>query len=277
MSDKLVSIIIPTYNDSENLTGAINSCLNQTYKNIEILICDDGSNDKTPEIVAKYKEKHTNKIKYYKLEHLESPAIARNIGIKNAKGEFISFLDSDDLMMENKIEKQVRFLENNPFIDIVCSNATKFNDAKDELFYKKQSHEEKISFKKLLENNNIINSTVLIRKTAIENIGLLYERKYYLKNIKKFFYEDYEYWLRALLLNKNIFYSPEILIKYRISNKGISQNSSEEKRIVGLINTLKILLKTKKGGVLKKISIINKILFNKRFLYKIKIKNKLRL
>ncbi len=273
MDNKLVSIIIPTYNDSENLVMAIESCLHQTYKNIEILICDDGSNDATPEIIKEYTEKYPNKILYYRLKHLESPAIARNVGIKNAKGDFISFLDSDDLMFKNKIEKQVRFLEDNTSIDIVCSNAIKFSGVEDKLFYKTQLYGEKISFKKLLNGNNIINSTVLIKKSLIEDIGFFYERTFYLKNTGKFFYEDYEYWIRASLFNKNIFYSSEILIKYRINCEGISQNSSKEKRIVGLINTLKILLKTRKGNILTNILIINKILFYKRFLYKQKIKD----
>jgi len=107
---------------------AINSCLNQDYKNIEILICDDGSTDQTENIAKEYQKTYPNMVRYFKLEHSESPAIARNVGLKNVKGEFISFLDSDDLMCKDKLTRQTLLLTQNPSIDILCGNAIKFND-----------------------------------------------------------------------------------------------------------------------------------------------------
>jgi|GEM_PF-4283146 len=272
-TQELVSIIIPTYNDSNNLMEAINSCLNQDYKNIEILICDDGSIDPTENIVKEYQKKYPNVVRYFKLKHSESPAIARNVGLKNVKGEFISFLDSDDLMCKNKLTRQVLLLRQNSSIDIVCSNAIKFSVPLEEKgLYHKDLKEGYIFLKDMLSGNKVINSSILMRKKLIHDMELLYERKFYLKNIKKFFYEDYEYWLRALILQKTIYYLPETLTKYRINNLGISSNSTKEKEIQGKINTLLISSKITSINKEDRKNILKKIKFYKKYLYKIKLK-----
>lgn len=112
----LVSIIIPTYKSDRTLKRAIDSCLNQTYKNIEIIVVDDNDPKsnyrKNTENIMKEYEKN-KKVKYIKHEKNKNGAAARNTGFKISKGEYISFLDDDDIFMETKIEKQVNFLENN--------------------------------------------------------------------------------------------------------------------------------------------------------------------
>ena len=98
----LVSIIIPTYNRAKLVTEAVQSALSQTYTNFEILVIDDGSTDNTEEMLKKY----DNDIKYIKTER-SGPGRARNLGISRAKGEFIAFLDSDDLWMDFKLDLQM--------------------------------------------------------------------------------------------------------------------------------------------------------------------------
>ena len=104
-----VSVIIPTYNRGKLIGNSIKSVLNQTYKNLEIIVVDDGSTDNTKEEVEKIKDE---KIRYIKLEKNGGAANARNIGIMNSTGRYISFQDSDDIMYPNKLEIQIKNLIN---------------------------------------------------------------------------------------------------------------------------------------------------------------------
>ncbi|MCG2686888.1 glycosyltransferase family 2 protein [Candidatus Parcubacteria bacterium] len=103
-----VSVIIPTYNRAHLIGRAIQSALNQTYQNLEIIVVDDGSLDNTKEVIENF-QKQEKRIKYISYEKNKGGAFARNIGIKNAKGEYIAFLDSDDEWISKKIEKQLIF------------------------------------------------------------------------------------------------------------------------------------------------------------------------
>jgi len=112
MEDNLVSIITPLYNADKYIGEAIGSVINQTYKNWEMLIIDDGSEDKSHEKALKYSEKD-KRIKVLKNERNLGVIKTRNRGIEIAKGRYIAFLDSDDLWKKEKLEKQIKFMENN--------------------------------------------------------------------------------------------------------------------------------------------------------------------
>jgi glycosyltransferase involved in cell wall biosynthesis len=103
----LVSIIIPTFNRAGIISKAIKSVLNQTYKNWELIIIDDGSVDNTKEVVKSYSSKYKNKIKYYYKKN-GGVCSARNFGIQKANGEYISLLDSDDEYKPRRIEIQLK-------------------------------------------------------------------------------------------------------------------------------------------------------------------------
>ena len=109
----LVSIIMPSYNTAKYIADSINSVINQTYKNWELIIVDDCSNDNTDEIVSEFlKDK---RIKYFKNEKNSGAAISRNKALREAKGRWIAFLDSDDLWVPEKLEKQIKFMEENNY------------------------------------------------------------------------------------------------------------------------------------------------------------------
>lgn len=108
--EPLVSIITPVYNAQDYLEETILSVLNQTYYNWELLLIDDCSIDNSYKIIEKYLKKD-RRIKYLKNDKNSGPAITRNKGIEEAKGEYIAFLDSDDLWYENKLEKQINFMK----------------------------------------------------------------------------------------------------------------------------------------------------------------------
>lgn len=110
--NELVSIIMPSYNTGKFIKETIMSVINQTYKNWELLIVDDCSNDTTDEVVKSIKD---SRIKYLKNEVNSGAAISRNKALKEAKGRWIAFLDSDDLWEKQKLEKQIEFMQKNSY------------------------------------------------------------------------------------------------------------------------------------------------------------------
>lgn len=113
MIDGLVSIIMPSWNTGRFIAESIESVLAQTYKNWELLIVDDCSTDNTDEVIASFKD---TRIKYFKNEKNSGAALTRNRAMREAQGEWIAFLDSDDLWAPNKLEKQLRFMNDNGYV-----------------------------------------------------------------------------------------------------------------------------------------------------------------
>lgn len=112
----LISIIIPTYKRSDMLSRAIDSCLNQSYTNIEVIVVDDNNpKSKFRELTSHFMEcyNENKKVKYIKMKKNEGGAQARNYGIEHAKGKYITFLDDDDYFLDGKLEKQLRFMKDN--------------------------------------------------------------------------------------------------------------------------------------------------------------------
>jgi glycosyltransferase involved in cell wall biosynthesis len=158
--NSLVSVIIPTYNRANLVQRAIKSVLNQTYKNIEIIVVDDGSEDNTEEVVRAFNDE---RIKYIRNKENKGVAASRNIGLKFSKGEYITFLDSDDEFLPEKIEKQLKFLKQRGELDFVVCESCKKNE-NDEIKTRRKMHS-------LLQ--------VLIKKDAFEKIGNFDENFYF--------------------------------------------------------------------------------------------------
>lgn len=112
MKEELVSIIMPSYNTGKFIGETINSVIDQTYINWELIIVDDCSSDNTDEIVKNIED---SRIVYLKNEKNMGAAVSRNRALREAKGKWIAFLDSDDLWKENKLEKQIKFMKDNNY------------------------------------------------------------------------------------------------------------------------------------------------------------------
>jgi len=164
-----VTVIIPTYNCARYLPEAIDSVLNQTYKDFEIIVVDDGSKDNTQEIVSQYIEKYPNKIIYF-YQNNQGPAEARNKGIKEAKGQYLAFLDSDDTWFPEKLVKQIRILNDNPGIDLVYASGLTI-DINGNILGKKPEVPVRNVYD-FLRDGRIPNMTVVIRKKCLEEVGL---------------------------------------------------------------------------------------------------------
>lgn len=214
MENQLISIIIPTYNRASLLPKAVNSVINQTYKNWELIIVDDGSTDNTKEIVRQFSNKD-KRIKYFYQENKGQPS-AMNVGVKNSQGEFIAFLDDDDEWLPLKLEKQIYKILQDKKIGIVYTNSIVIGQQKrykinpNKFYYKNNTN----FFCSLLKGNLITASSVLLRKECFEKVGLFDESKI----IKITQSQDYDMWLRIARYYK-IGYMPEVLVKYNYIQK----------------------------------------------------------
>jgi glycosyltransferase involved in cell wall biosynthesis len=185
---ELVSVIIPTHNRKKMLLKALDSVLNQTYKNLEILIIDDFSIDSTNLLMKSIDD---NRIKYIQLLSNVGGAEARNIGIRAAKGEYISFLDDDDEWFENKIKEQVSVLKNRDDVAIVSSNYFLSNGNKDIL---NQCSISEILLDDLLYSNYCGSfSFCMTKKNYIQNLFINND----LKSC-----QDWDLWLKVLMTTK---------------------------------------------------------------------------
>lgn len=207
----LVSIITPTYNCRKFISATIDSVLNQTYKNWEMIIVDDCSIDNTMEIVRNYMEKD-NRIRYFLLDENSGAAVSRSKAMELAQGKYMAFLDSDDWWTCNKLEKQVSFMESNSY----AFTCTAYEQVDEELksLNRVIKTKERTSYNGILLDCPVGNSTVMYN---VEKLG-----KFIVPNIRK--RNDDALWLQILKKEKYIYGMPDILTKYMIRNNSISSN-----------------------------------------------------
>lgn len=202
----LVSVVIPTYNRGNCLSRALESLQSQTYTHWEAVIVDNHSVDNTDEIVAKFND---SRIKLLKIHNNGVVATSRNMGISNAEGEYVAFLDSDDWWSPQKLNISMRYLQCGH--DIVYHDLYLVSSAKQKLFLKKIKTFELIApvFDNLLLNGNALsNSSVVVRKDLLNSIGGLSEEKELIGA------EDYDAWLKISMITEKFKKIPETLGYY---------------------------------------------------------------
>ncbi len=209
MKKDLVSIIMPTYNCAKYIKETIESVLNQTYTNWELIIVDDCSQDNTEEVVNSINDK---RITYYRLDSNSGAAIARTKAMEMANGQYMAFLDSDDLWYEDKLEKQLCFMRENKYA-FTCT-AYEQIDEESKLLNKTIQPKEKCDYNRLLLDCPVGNSTVMY---DVETMG-----KFEVPNIRK--RNDDALWLQMLKKEKYIYGLNVVLMKYRIRSNSISSN-----------------------------------------------------
>ena len=170
---KKVSCVIPSYKRSDTVTRAIDSVLSQTYKNIEVCLVDDNLpgdeySKKLQEVIRKYNG--DNRVKYITQQKHINGAVARNVGIKAATGEYIAFLDDDDEWLPEKIERQIALLQSNPALDGVTVLWKRYLNGH-EVRRCTPYNSQNLQFKVFLRDVAVFTSTVIIKKSAIERFG----------------------------------------------------------------------------------------------------------
>lgn len=204
----LVSIIMPTFNAGSTIKDAIQSILNQTYKNWELIITDDCSSDNTLEILREY-ACADSRIKFIRNETNSGAGFSRNRSIDAAKGKYIAFLDADDLWLENKLSHQISFMEKNGYL-FSFSSYQKFSKDGDGGVVMAPSS---VTYQQLLYGN------VIGCLTAVYNAEVLGKKKMPL--IRK--RQDMGLWLTLLKECDAAYSLPDVLAKYR-TDTGMTQN-----------------------------------------------------
>lgn len=223
---KKVSVIIPVYNAEKYVASALESVLAQTYQNLEILIVDDGSPDGSLEICQQFKDQRIRII----CQQNRGLSGSRNTGIRHAKGEYLAFLDADDIWLPQKIEKHVSHLEGSPELGVSFSFSKLIDELDNPLGIYQSSKIKSITPLDLLCRTPIGNgSAAVFRKEVFEEIcfQISYDRisesHYFDEQFRES--EDVECWMRiALKTNWVMEGIPEALTLYRINSKGLSAN-----------------------------------------------------
>jgi len=221
MESPEISVIIPVYNAEKTIAWTIDSILNQTFKNFELIIINDGSTDSTLDIIKKFKDK---RIKVFNQKNQGAPR-ARNLGMKKSKGQYISFIDADDMWTNDKLELQLKALKNSKaevaysFVDLIDTNNKKICSLDRQII--NGNVQKKIFIKNFID----CGSNVLIKK----------------KNLKHKFDENLkggQEWDLLINISKksNFICVPKVQILYRLTPKSISsQVKRQEKQCLRII------------------------------------------
>ncbi|GMQ31712.1 glycosyltransferase family A protein [Algoriphagus confluentis] len=223
-----VSIIIPCFNYGRYLEECLANLLSQTYSDWEALVIDDGSTDQTMETVRDWQAREP-RIQYF-YQPNSGVSAARNLGLKKANGEFIQFLDADDLLSGSKLQLQVDFLKNHPDVDLCYTENHYFEDGQPEIRYPDQeflgrdwmirfSGTGAYALEQLILNNLAVVSSPMFRQSLLSHSGLFPE------NVSHT--EDWQFWLQCVLAGAKVHYlnNPDAYTLIRVHRTSVSQQT----------------------------------------------------
>ncbi|MEM4181817.1 MAG: glycosyltransferase family 2 protein [Candidatus Pacearchaeota archaeon] len=230
MKKPLISVIIPVYNSKKFLRKCLNSIINQTLKNIEIICINDNSNDSSLKILKDYQKKD-RRIKVFNQKMNRGQGFCRNLGLRIAKGEYISFIDSDDWINKTYLERLYKTAKKKNAEVVICSM---FNEKTNKYYYffkeKKVYYniKEKIKISQIEKRGSVCN--VLFSKKLLKKNHLFFE--------EGVFYEDILFMLKAVYFCNKIVTVPKATYYYRY-NPSSTINTLNEKKIEDLYNARK--------------------------------------
>ena len=211
MKQPLISIIVPNYNSEQVLQETLDSVLSQTYTNWELIFVDDCSTDNSYQLASDNSIKD-NRIKIFQLTKNSGPGVATKYGFTKATGEWVAFIDADDVWPSNKLEKQMKFtLENN--YEFTCTDYEQVDGESKSLNRIIKTYP-KANYKKVLMYCPIGSSTVIIKSSLLAKVDIPETRKN----------NDYSLWLRLLKVYPYIYGIQEVMMQYRVWPQSISYN-----------------------------------------------------
>ena len=228
-----VSIIIPTFNRSHYLQMAIQSILNQTYQDFEIIIVDDGSTDDTKKVASSFGPKV---IHFYQSN--QGPSVARNVGLHRARGKYLALLDCDDLFLPDRLERGVKALDRMPHVGLVHGEVEVI-DSEGQIIPEETNYNQKLyakerkegsSYLRILKGNAMFPSTILFRRECFERAGLF--------NPAFAPREDYDWYLRLALSHQVYLLEGPPVTSYRLheANQSLRYDSKAIARVyVGIL------------------------------------------
>lgn len=230
MSELKISVLMSVHNGEKYLHKAIDSILNQTFKNFEFIILDDASTDNSLNIIQTYQD---SRIRLIKNEQNLGLTKSLNKGLDLCEGKYIVRMDADDVSLPNRIQSQVDYMEKNQDIG-VCGSWAKFIGEREGIICKMPINYDEIKCRLMFENV-IIHPSVIIHKEMFEKFSLKYD-----ENLQ--FAQDYELWCRAIDCFKfaNI---PEVLLLYRIHQGQIWTKNRKPQDSVAIEVSMKMLKK----------------------------------
>tara|TARA_B100000029_G_scaffold301281_1_gene294177 strand:- start:33804 stop:34880 length:1077 start_codon:yes stop_codon:yes gene_type:complete len=219
LSNPVITVLMSVYNGERYIQESIESILTQTYENFEFIIIDDGSKDKTKELIRSYDDK---RIKFFVNKKNIGLTKSLNIGLKFSKGKYIARMDADDISLPDRLEKQVNYMNINKDIDICGSWAKTIGENFGEIRKYPVNHDEiKCN---LLFNNIMCHSSVMMREKIFSDGKVKYDPSI-------LYAQDFEFFAR--LINTYIFANiPEVLIHYRIHENQIAEKKKKEQSLI---------------------------------------------
>ncbi|TDX43106.1 glycosyl transferase family 2, partial [Cytobacillus oceanisediminis] len=233
-----VSVIVPFYNVEDYLEQALDSLKHQTLKEIEVIMINDGSSDRSLKIAEKYAREYKN-FQLVNCKKKRGPGFVRNIGLRQAKGKYIGFLDADDFYEKTTCETLFYIAEKHK-VDIAVGNVRQFQN---DNFFLSGLH--KKAFKNHLKTTSIQKDSDLLYDTSVWN--KIYRRKFIVENEIEFnediLYEDIPFSIEAYLKAKNVYVTLEYIYNWRIrqddNNLSITQQRLEQQNFTDRINAIK--------------------------------------
>lgn len=216
-----ISVVVPTYNRARFLRFALNSVLAQTYRDFEVVVVDDGSTDETEHLVSEY----SGRVRYIYQENRGRGA-ARNVGVQHATGEYIAFLDSDDVWYLDKLARQIAFLEANPDsmfvhgpVDFVREDGSR--DEKETRRVRRLFEDAKrrgYSYESLVDSCVMFTSAVMVKRDCFERNGGFVESAFTAR-------EDFEWYLRVARRDRIEYLDGAPLASYRLHEGNVFRNN----------------------------------------------------
>ena len=208
----VISVITPTYNRARFLPAAVASVLSQTFGDFELIIVDDGSEDNTPDVLKPFLA--DRRVRYVYQEN-QGQSHARNLALKQATGDFIAFLDSDDVWARDKLEKQLAVLQANPGVDIVHGDEATIDEQGKVISFENMKRYSGRITRYLLADNSVSITTALVRRRCFDEMGGF--------DTSVGVADDYELWLR-FSARYCYQYEPGIVASYRVMADQISSD-----------------------------------------------------
>jgi len=225
-----VSVVIGAYNCGPYIRETVYSVINQTFKDWELIIVDDGSSDDTYKIACDIRDERIKVIRLNKNSGL--PAISRNTGIKASRGEFIAFLDHDDIWFPDKLNIQLRYLKEDPAIGLVCCNLKIISSDKR---INNMNHIFDNRLRSGYLYNELMSSNFIVCSSVVTRMSLMRDAGYFDEDPNIVACEDLDLWLRIARQNKIIFI-PQALGAYRVHDSNRSSDGKQLQRCLYIVD-----------------------------------------
>jgi len=237
-----VSVLMSVYNGERHLSEALESLLGQTFSNFEFMIVDDASTDKTSDILKEYARRDT---RIRLMRNTQNVGLTRslNLGLRSLQGEYVARLDADDVCLPNRLKTQRDYLDEHPQVGAVGSGVQTIDEQGTPLEEARVPVEHEALQAQLLVDNCFLHSTVMARRSVVQQVGGYDERLRYA--------QDYDLWWRISRV-AHLAALPEILVRLRLTSKSISKLHLEEQKECALEVSLRAVQEDLDGQLLHK-------------------------